>query len=485
MGKAGRWLRNLLGGGGGKKEKEQGKEQGKPATASASAAPNGDRKRWSFCKSSRDSSTEAEPAMPAGNAAIARAAEAAWLKSLYKDTEREQSKHAIAVAAATAAAADAAVAAAQAAVEVVRLTSQGPASSGVGGACLEPRGRAAAAVKIQTAFRGLLAKKALRALKALVKLQALVRGYLVRKQAAAMLQSMQALVRAQASIRAARSRAAALPQLRLSHPTPVRPRYSLQERYAMDDTRSEHSSVAAYYSRRLSASVESSSCYSGYDRSPKIVEMDTGRPKSRSSSLRTSPPVASEAGASEDCYAYSNSVSSPLIPCHHHQLPGAPPRIAAPTARSFPDYEWCEKVRPATAQSTPRLYTSYAPVTPTKSACGGGYSNSPSTLNCPSYMSSTQSSVAKVRSQSAPKQRPEEVSGIMPRKRVPLSEVIILQEARASLSGVGMQRSSCDRAGAAQEEAFNFKKAVVSRFDRVISSEAADRDRDLFLHKGW
>ena len=62
-----------------------------------------------------------------------------------------------------------------------------------------------------------------------MKLQALVRGYLVRKQAAATLQSMQALVRAQASIRAARSsRAAALPHLRVNHPSPVvQPRYSL------------------------------------------------------------------------------------------------------------------------------------------------------------------------------------------------------------------------------------------------------------------
>ncbi|KAM0921021.1 hypothetical protein ACQ4PT_006964 [Festuca glaucescens] len=483
MGKAARWLRSLLGGGGGKKDKEQGREQRRPATLNA-PAPSGDRKRWSFCKSSRDSSSEAEPAAPSGvgNAAIARAAEAAWLKSLYMDTEREQSKHAIAVAAATAAAADAAVAAAHAAVEVVRLTSQGPAFSGP---FAEPRGRAAAAVKIQTAFRGYLAKKALRALKALVKLQALVRGYLVRKQAAATLQSMQALVRAQASIRAARSLAAGLPHLRLNHyptPAPLRPpRYSLQERYTSttDDTRSEQSSVAAYYSRRLSASVDSSSCY---DRSPKIVKMDTGRPKSRASSLRTSPPATSEADAAENCYAYS--MSSPLPPYHHHhhsQLPGAPPRISA---RHFPEHEWFEKARPATAQSTPR-YSSLAPVTPTKSACGaGGYSNSPSssTLNCPSYMSSTRSSVAKVRSQSAPKQRPEE--GI-PRKRVPLSEVIILQEARASLTGgvVGVQRRlSCNRL--AVEEAFCFKKAVVSRFDRS-SEPAADRERDLFLDKGW
>jgi hypothetical protein len=90
----------------------------------------------------------------AGSAAIA---EAAWLRSLDDDTGRRQSKHAIAVAAATAAAADAAVAAAQAAVEVVRLTSQGPAFGGGGVVLdLDPRGRAGAAVKIQTAFRGFL-----------------------------------------------------------------------------------------------------------------------------------------------------------------------------------------------------------------------------------------------------------------------------------------------------------------------------------------
>lgn len=155
MGKAARWFRSLWGGGGGGK-KEQGREHGR----TAAAPPPPDRKRWSFAKSSRDS-TEGEAAAAAavgGNAAIAKAAEAAWLKSMYSDTEREQSKHAIAVAAATAAAADAAVAAAQAAVEVVRLTSQGPPTSSVFvcGGVLDPRGRAAAAVKIQTAFRGFL-----------------------------------------------------------------------------------------------------------------------------------------------------------------------------------------------------------------------------------------------------------------------------------------------------------------------------------------
>ncbi|KAI3719666.1 hypothetical protein L6452_20568 [Arctium lappa] len=51
-----------------------------------------------------------------------------------------------------------------------------------------------AAIRIQTAFRGFLARKALRALKGLVRLQAIIRGHLVRRQAVTTLKRLQSVI---------------------------------------------------------------------------------------------------------------------------------------------------------------------------------------------------------------------------------------------------------------------------------------------------
>lgn len=94
-------------------------------------------------------------------------------------------------------------------------------------------------------------------------------------------------------------------------------------------------------------------------------------------------------------------------------------------------------------------------------------------------MANTKSFKAKLRSYSAPKQRPEPGMGTATgtgtgtKKRLSLNELI---ESRNSLSGVRMQRS-CSQA----QEAISFKNAVMGKLER--SSDCGREPEKIFLQR--
>ncbi|KAG2690244.1 hypothetical protein I3760_09G178600 [Carya illinoinensis] len=148
---------------------------------------NKSKKKWfgkqkQPCSDSASSGTSTMPALPQQE------------EVKLANGENEQSEQAYSVAVASAAAAEAAVAAA----DVVRLT----AVTRFPGKSREE----VAAIRIQTAFRGYMARRALRALRGLVRLKSLMDGPVVKRQAAKTLRCMQTLARVQSQIRSRRIR---------------------------------------------------------------------------------------------------------------------------------------------------------------------------------------------------------------------------------------------------------------------------------------
>ncbi|CAN8321512.1 unnamed protein product [Cochlearia groenlandica] len=264
------------------------------------------------------------------------------LGTFLTDTEKENDKHAIAVAIATSTAAEAAVSAAEAAATAVRLIGERRVAN------ITTRDERFAAIIIQKNFRGSLARKALRALKGIVKLQALVRGYLVRKRAAAMLQSIQTLIRVQTAMRSKRINRC------LSKDYNMSPRQSLDK---FDEaTRDE--------------------------RSLKVFEIDDFY-KKRSSSRSKSRQVHNvgalydlEPSFSVDKWKFATAQNTPRFSTSSHNHNGANNRY-------------------------------YVMASPAKSVCGNVLCDYNGVMSTPGYMEKTQSFKAKLRSHSAPRQRSE------------------------------------------------------------------------------
>ncbi|KAL6643053.1 hypothetical protein ACP70R_021234 [Stipagrostis hirtigluma subsp. patula] len=225
----------------------------------------------------------------------------------------------------------------------------------------------AAAVRIQATFRGYLARKALCALRGLVKLQALVRGQLVRRQANATLRRMQALVDAQSRLRAQRARLLDAPDhaaaAAFQRRSPQHPRR--RSSYEMDRSGEEH---------------------------VKIVEMDMGEPARRGrSSCSAAASESRERRLAEYCYGQSSPAPSSFAA-----------ELVSPRGYSGHFEDALAAFDPAfsTARSSP-----YAP------PYGDGYGAEPG------YMANTESSRAKARSQSAPRQRTDALERQPSRRR--------------------------------------------------------------------
>ncbi|XP_060207131.1 protein IQ-DOMAIN 22-like isoform X2 [Lycium barbarum] len=430
MGKASKWFRGLLG---------LKKHDSSPPSNQTPNPTKQTKKKWSFVKSYREKEKEKDSTFiksshyggGGGDGVVASNSLENNAVVSGSVSVVDPTKRAMAVAEATAVVAEAAIAAAQAAAAVVKLTSSGRATTTTsinnnnnnntsGGTVMTWNGVSLssstvavkrkgvsvgkpedwAAVVIQSHFRAYLSRRALRALKGLVKLQALVRGHIVRQQTADYLRQIQAITRAQSRARAGRSQSPTTPEKfehvirarSLKHDeTLLLKRNTLKSNWKVID--SEKARIRSQGSSARTSSIDDEkSC-------DKILEIDTGRPYATPKQRNLF--HSSHLSLNSEQYSYSLTTSKESTA---HQT--------VPSPSSCGNHEDLDEACFCTADNSPQFYSASSkggsskrgPFTPTKShgssSCLSGYSDHPN------YMSYTESSKAKVRSMSAPKQRP-------------------------------------------------------------------------------
>ncbi|XP_054808889.1 protein IQ-DOMAIN 22 [Prosopis cineraria] len=388
MGKASKWFRSVFG-----LKNSDSSFSPSPSTIPPGSAskPLKDKRRWSFVKSYRESGgTKASDHLTTFR-------EEAVTPSGHIDSLRPD-KHAMTVAAAKSAVVEAAVDAAQAAAAaaaVVRLTSSGRCSGSIG------TREEWAAIKIQAAFRGCLEasikrikRRALRALKGLVKLQALVRGDIDRKRTAEWLHRLHAVVRVQPRVRAGRTQILQTP---FSNSKSSKPDFHVPATPDKFESPIRSKSMKFDHSSSLKRNVSKShvqihgnqeKCWDDA-KSYKILEIDSGKlhfpPKRRNLFHSINYPSV--------CDNYSQSFST------------------AKDSKSHQSGQSTSSVDEGVVDSS-QLFSVFSrnsvlkssPFTPSRRDDSRSYLSSHS--DYPSYMAYTESSKAKVRSLSAPKQRP-------------------------------------------------------------------------------
>ncbi|KAJ8499699.1 hypothetical protein OPV22_010251 [Ensete ventricosum] len=412
MGRATKWLRSLFG--------------WKKVDPASDVEPAKEKRRWGFMRPFR----EKEQQQRKGEQATAVVTEER--KGSYREVpkpfgaahEEEQNKRAIAVAAATAAVAEAAVAAAQAAAAVVRLTSSGRSALGFFSAAAGKR-EEWAAIKIQAVFRGYLARRALKALKGLVKLQALVRGNIVRKQAAETLRCMQALVRVQARARACR----VLRSERSKFEKAPSGHSRVSSRPASSDAAHRERATSAgwnwldrwmeerYWDSRESVKKAGHGASMDDDKNTKILEVDPGKPQFHHKRRNTHHSSCSTLTSDQNSHSFVTVPDSPSVEstAAQHFVPSSSSvemqQSLGHLRFPFEAGVYGESPQFYSASSRPGS-SRKGPFTPSKSDCSRSLFSAYS--DYPNYMANTESSRAKVRSHSAPKQRPDRQNPLGP-----------------------------------------------------------------------